>query len=787
MQRLTALSRTVFSPTICFPDRLATFNRYPAQTADDVLGEISVTKDTTGHRLAIRAARVATMLGLAAYAVPVLAQAAPTRPVVAGADDPDRRAAALAASLTDDEKERLIISALSLQSAGITRGLPARGIPPMRETDSTVGVFRWLTDVQYVSLPSAAGMAATWNPALVGNAYAMVAREARNSGMAVLLAPAVNLVRELRNGRTYEYFGEDPLLAGTMAAAAVGGIQREKVIATLKHFALNDQESARHTLNALIGDAAMRESDLLAFQMGVEAQPGAVMCSYNRVNGVYACQNKYLLTDILKTEWGFKGWVMTDWGAATDPVRSALAGLDQVSAGVTEEGNPNPFFGGKIADFGEPLRRAIAAGQVPASRRDDMVKRILRSEFASGIADDPPVERPLDVQADIAVARQTAAEAIVLLKNDGILPLSPAVRSIAVIGGRADTSVISKITAIPGDRKKPFGEPPPMDGKAPVAVPTERPVLWAHSSPLKALRLALPKANIAFADGHDVAAAAKLAAASDVAIVFAIQDTNEGEDLRTLRLKPDQEALIAALAAANRKLVVVLENGTAVTMPWAGKAGAIAAAWFPGSAGGEAIADVLTGRVNPSGRLPISFPISERDQPRPDIPGQPATGSTDNQLATMNGGSAPSVDVDYRIEGSDVGYRWFRRTAKPVAYPFGHGLSYTRFAYGQAALAGSGDALGMDVTLRNVGSRPGKETVQIYLAKPFRLAGYAKVDLRPGEQRRVHVAFDRRVLSEWNEQHHGWRPLAGDREFLVGASSGDIRLRVRQSAVDRRP
>lgn len=691
------------------------------------------------------------------------------------AEPADVRAERLLLKLTVEEKERLIVSALSLQSAGVVRGVPDKGFPPLRKSDSTVGVFRWLTDIPYVSLPSAAGMAASWNPSLIGDAYAMVAREARNSEITVLLAPAVNLVRELRNGRTYEYFGEDPLLAGTAAAAAVRGIQREKVISTLKHYALNDQESARHTGNVLIGEAAMRESDLLAFQLGVEADPGAVMCSYNKINGIYACQNKHLLTDILKTEWGFKGWVMTDWGAVTDAVASANAGLDQISAGVTEQGKPNPFFN-KIPDFGEPLNRAIADGRVPASRRDDMVRRILRTGFAKGVVDAPPVARELDVEADIAMARRMEEEAIVLLKNNGILPLSRSAGSIAVIGGRADKSVISKITSIPGDRKKPFGEPPPLDGKQLVEVPTERPVLWAHSSPLNSLRQAAPGQRFQYASGDDIEAASQLAAASDIVVVFAIQDTNEGEDLRSLRLDEKQERLIDAVAKANRNVVVVLENGTAVIMPWEQNVAAIVAAWFPGSGGGEAIADVLTGKVNPSGKLPITFPISETHQPRPVIPGQSAEASKDNQLTTMKGSAEQEVAIDYSIEGSDVGYRWFHRQGQPVKYPFGHGLSYTRFSYSAPSVELKGDSVIIHFTLKNTGAVVGKEVAQAYLEAPFRLLGFFKVELKPREQRRLSIQVDKRLLSKWNVNENDWQRLTGKLSIAIGSSSKDLSL-----------
>lgn len=699
--------------------------------------------------------------------------------------DPDARAEALLARLDDDEKERLIVSAFWTQSAGVIRGVPEKGFPALGETDSTVGVFRWLTPTPYVSLPSATGMAASWNPALVGDAYAMVAREARTAGLGVLLGPGVNLVRDLRSGRTYEYFGEDPLLSGMSAAAAVRGIQREHVVATIKHFAMNDQESGRHGANALIGEAAMRESDLLAFELAMQAQPGAVMCSYNLVNGVYACMNRYLLTDVLKSEWGFKGWVMTDWGAATDPVRSALAGLDQYSAGVTVDGRPNPMIP-READFGVPLAKAIAGGAVPAARRDDMVRRVLRSAYAVGVVDHPPVKGPLQAEADIAVARRIESEGIVLLRNEGLLPLSATTRSIAIIGGHADTSVLTKITTLPGEARYPFGPPPPfLTGEAvPPAksetppAPLTRPTLWAASSPLRAMQAIAPRADIRFNDGTNPTAAAELARTSEVAIVFALQDTNEGEDLRSLRLSPDQERLIDAVAGANHNVVVVLENGTAVTMPWAGKVRGIVAAWFPGSGGGEAIADVLTGRVNPSGKLPISFPISERQQPRTNIPGQPALGSGDNQITTMNGGAQQTVDVDYRIEGADVGYKWFRRGHRAVAYPFGHGLSYTRFSYSRPQVSHIASGIRVSFTVRNIGKVQGDEVAQVYLAKPFRLAGFDRISLRPGEERRLNIAVDKRLLSNWDVIHKRWQSIPDRPSFLVGSSSKDIRLRA---------
>lgn len=708
--------------------------------------------------------------------------------------DPDARAAAILARMDDEQKQRLIVSAFSFGSAGVVRGLPEFGVPAIRETDSATGIFRWLTPYPYVSLPSVTSMAASFDPELVSQAYGMVAREARAAGMGVLLAPAMNLVRELRGGRTYEYFSEDPLVTGTLAAAAVRGVQNESVIATLKHYAVNDQESARHSSNAIIAEAQLRESDLLAFELAIQAEPGAIMCAYSLLNGVYACKNEYLLQDVLKDEWGFKGWVMTDWGAQTDTVQSALAGLDQFSAGVAEDGGPNPYMD-REPDFGKPLLEAIRAGKVPASRRDDMARRILRTAFARGVVDNPPVEHPLDVDADIATARRVSEGGIVLLKNDGVLPLINGAKSIAIVGGHANTSVLTKITSLPGKPRFPF--PPENDvekavqDKALAAMGADltqegepgdpesnpaRPSLWTASSPLKALQALLPESRFHYDRGTDPQAVARLARESDLVILFAYQDTNEGEDLRSLRLTRWQEAAIDAAAKNNSNLIVVLQNGTAVTMPWAGKARAIVAAWYPGSGGGEAIADILTGKVNPSGKLPISFPVDERHQPRPDIPGQPSEGSGDNQITTMSNGPGPIVDIDYRIEGADVGYKWLHRTQAPVAYPFGHGLSYTRFTYSSAKVEQRNGRTLVNFTLRNAGKRVGKEIAQVYLDAPFRLAGYAKVALQPGESRKVSIELSPRLLAGWDEKAGKWVGLSGRKRLLIGASSADIRL-----------
>ncbi|KRA66560.1 beta-glucosidase [Caulobacter sp. Root655] len=638
-------------------------------------------------------------------------------------------------------------------SAGYVSGVPRLGVPALRETDASLGVSNVMQmrpgDVA-TALPSGLSLAASFNPDLAYRGGAMVGGEARAKGFNVLLAGGMNLTRDPRNGRNFEYLGEDPLLAGVLAGESIRGVQSQGVISTIKHFALNAQETLRMTVDARIDPAAHRESDLLAFEIGIErGQPGSVMCAYNQVNGAYACGNDPLLNGVLKGDWAYKGWVMSDWGAVHD-VGYFAAGLDQQSGSQLDKSR---FFDG-------PLKAEVAAGRVSRARVSDAVRRVLRSIYAVG-ADWEPVDMAIDYAANGQVAREAATQGVVLLKNDGALPLAASAKSILVVGGYADAGVMSgggssQVSPVGGQATYiPSGGPGFMEvlGRQ-VIVP---------SSPLRALRKALPDAKVSFDSGYAPEAAVLAAAKADVVIVFATQWQSEGVDSGSLTLANGQDALIAAVAKANPNVVVVLETGNPVAMPWLGDVKAVVEAWYPGQEGGAAIADVLTGAVSPSGRLPMTFPKSLAQTPHPVLAGYGAPEGT-------------ALAVDYK-EGAEVGYRWLAAKGETPLFAFGHGLSYTRFEHGAPALTVSGKSVTARFSVANVGARAGADVPQLYLVsaagKPLkRLAGFSRVDLKPGETREVSVTVDPRLLASWRDGK--WRIAGGAYRFALGRSAEDL-------------
>jgi beta-glucosidase len=416
--------------------------------------------------------------------------------------------------------------------------------------------------------------------------------------------------------------------------------------------------------------------------------------------------------------------------------------------------------------FGKPLADAVAAGTVPEAKTHEMAQRILRSMFAVGLFDTPPVKTPLDAEAGGKVALQAAAEGTVLLANpSGLLPLSRQAKRIVIIGGHADAGVLSGGGS---SQVVPIGGPAvsvAMGGEGPTA--PFRTMMFDPSSPFKAIRAKLPGAEVRFNDGTYPSAAAALAKGADAVIVFATQWTIEAEDVPDMTLPNGQDALIEAVAAANPKTVVVLETGDPVLMPWLNKVAGVVEAWYPGARGGEAIADILFGDTNPSGRLPITFPASTSQLPRPEIPGlsQPET----------------QFDVDYTIEGSDVGYRWYARKKLKPLFPFGFGLSYTKFDYANLKVEG-GDALTVSFDVRNSGKVAGRDVPQLYLTDVAgkartRLLGWSSVNLAPGETTRVTVKTDQRLLADFDEAAHGWQVVAGHYQVALGASATDFRLK----------
>jgi beta-glucosidase len=732
-----------------------------------------------------RSLQLALLIGASACALtaaPAFAEVAkkpaaskPAHPWLDPKLDADKRADLVLKAMTNDEKFTVIFGYFgsdqkpkytrhpdSLEaSAGYVAGVPRLGIPGQWQTDAGVGVATQGSHQglrERTALPSGLATTATWNPELAFKGGAMIGKEARDSGFNVQLAGGVNLTREPRNGRNFEYGGEDPLLAGTMVGAQIKGIQSNKIISTIKHYALNGQETGRFVVNATIDDAAARTSDLLAFQFAIEKSDAhSVMCSYNRVNGDWACENDWLLNTVLKKDWGYKGYVMSDWGADHSSAKAANAGLDQESAG--EAFDKQPFFGA-------PLKADLASGKVSQARLDDMARRILRSMFASGVIDHPVVKPtspnlPAAELADHAkVTQADAEEAIVLLKNDGgLLPLAKTAKTIAVIGAHADVGVLtgggSSLVYPAGGRAVKGLEPATWPG----------PVIYYPSSPLKALAKRYPSAKIVYDDGTDPARAAKLAAASDLALVFADQWTTESVDAVDLNLPRHQDATIDAVASANKKTVVVLITGGPVVMPWLDKVGAVVEAWYPGTAGGEAIARVLSGEVDASGRLPVSFPKSVADLPRPKLDG---VGKAEGEL----------FDSDYGIEGAAVGYKWYDLKKIEPLFPFGYGLSYSKFAYSNLTATAAGDKVTISFDVKNVGARAGKDVPQVYVAPkaggweaPKRLAGFKKVALAPGASQRVTLTVDPRLLATWDGKAHGWSIAAGQYDIALGSSS----------------
>ncbi len=705
----------------------------------------------------------------------------------APAADAEARAAATVEQMSADEKVVLthgimalpfvpgtVIPADGLPGAGYIAGIARLGIPALTETDASLGVS-WVGGARAdgaTPLPSGLSQAASWNPDILYKGGAMIGSEARAKGFNVLLAGGANLTRDPRNGRTFEYLSEDPLLTGILVGSAIKGVQSNHIISTIKHFALNGQETGRKFVNSVISEAAARESDLLAFQIGIEqGQPGSVMCSYNLVNGAHGCDSDWLLNQVLKRDWRYKGFVMSDWGAVPS-IASALHGLDQQSG---EQLDAKVFFA-------KDLQTKAAIDPAYAAKLADMNIRILSQIFKYHLDTNPAKPgTAIDFAANGAVAREAAEQGIVLLHNqNGALPLAASARRISVIGGYANSGVMSGAGSsqaqLPGGPSITI----PLGGDGPFAALMQ--IQYHASSPLKAIKALNPGAQVIYRDGTTIADAVALAKKSDVAIVFATKWSTEGLDAADFSLPNGQDALIAAVAEANPNTIVVLETGNPVAMPWLAKTAAVLEAWYPGGQGGEAIANVLFGKVNPSGRLPITFPASADQLPRPAVDGY-------NDLEPNFTGDPPTPDAklnaDYNIEGSDVGYRWFARKQQKALFPFGFGLSYTTFASSGLKVSG----LNASFTVKNTGSRQGATVGQVYLVSRAgeakqRLVGFARVDLQPGASQVVKVTFDPRILADWKDG--GWSLPAGDYAFALGDDAEHLGTPVTFHMVARR-
>jgi beta-glucosidase len=612
-----------------------------------------------------------------------------------------------------------------------TTGVESAGLPVITVTDGPHGVRvqasegDLLAGVPATCFPPAVASASTWDPELLRRMGEALGDECRAMDVAVLLGPGINLKRSPLGGRNFEYFSEDPILTGALATEWVRGLQSKGVGASLKHFAVNSQETDRMRISADVDERTLREMYLRAFHRVVtKAQPWTVMCAYNRINGVYASQNRWLLTDVLRGEWGFEGLVVSDWGAVVDRVAAVRAGLDLAMPGPDAPGDR------ALVEAVEAGTLDGAALRTSAERVRDLIVKAGKRETGS-----------YDAAAHHALAREIAGRAIVLLKNDGgLLPLRAEGQTIAVLGEFART-------------------PRYQGGGSSQITPTQL------DDALTQIQ-ASTSAAVTFAAGYDdPAEAVELARASDVALVFvgSVHET-EGADRDSLDLPAEHLALIEQVAAVNPNTVVVLSNGAVLlTSGWESQVPAIVEGWLLGQAGGSAIADVLFGRVNPSGRLTETIPVKLADHPSYlDFPGEHG-------------------HVRYG-EGLHVGYRGFDARETPVAYPFGFGLSYTTFSYGSVA----GDGLEIRVPVTNTGSADGREVVQVYAAlpgskvrrAPRELKAFANVAIAAGETVEVVLHVDRDDLAYWDTRLGRWVVEDGDYVFEVGASSRDIRATV---------
>jgi beta-glucosidase len=689
---------------------------------------------------------------------------------------PDQRADLVVRQMTQDEKLQLVhgigwgvlrqgdpVPPEDNGGAGFVPGIARLGIPDINLADSAVGVRMAGLRGRYATLlPSTLGAASSWDPDAAFLYGSVIGRELRAQGYNMSIGGGVNLTREPRNGRNFEYAGEDPLLAGRMTGNLARGVQAQGVMGDIKHYALNDQETGRNTLNVVIDKKAMRESDLLAFQIAIGiAQPAGVMCGYNKVNGDWDCENDYLLNQVLKKDWGFKGWVLSDWEGTHSTVKAALAGLDQEQPGSTY--------------FGQKLKEAIAAGTVPPARLDDMVHRILRGMFAVGVIDHPPVRSVLDPFQGRDDAQRIEAESMVLLKNaDHILPLGPGIQSIALIGSHADLGVLSGGGSAQVDA--PGGN---------VADPKRGGSVWGKpvyfpSSPMKELHRAMPRVKLSYDDGTEIAAAVAAARQAEVVLLFLNQYASEGRDSHTLALPDNQDALVSAVAKANPSTIVILETGSPVSMPWVDEVKGIFEAWYPGIGGAQAMAQLLTGEVNPSGKLPVTFAKSAADLPHPTVPG--LAPELKNTIGAADGSSEVRkyFDVNY-TEGVRFGYKWFDSEKKEPLFPFGFGLSYTTFRY--SGLTADAGKRTVTFTVTNTGGRAGDEIAEVYVELPpsagehfKRLAGFERLALAAGESRTITVALDPLTMSIFDTAADRFVLPKGRYTVLVGGSSRSLPL-----------
>lgn len=696
--------------------------------------------------------------------------------------------------LTLEEKVALTHAQSKFCSPGVAR----LGIPEFWMTDGPHGIrpevlwdeweqAGWTND-SCVAFPALTCLAASWDPEIARLYGKSIGEEARYRNKTVLLGPGVNIYRSPLNGRNFEYMGEDPYLAGKMVVPYVQGVQQNGVAACVKHYALNNQEVNRHTTNVIVDDRALYEIYLPAFKAAVqEGNAWAIMGSYNLYKNQHGCHNQYLLNDILKGEWGFDGVVVSDWGGVHNTQEAITNGLDMEFGSWTNglsNGASNAYDNYYLAD---PYLKLIREGKVGTKELDDKVRRILRLAYRTTMDRNRPYGS-LCSEAHFAAARRIGEEGIVLLQNrNNLLPIDlnrakriavigeNAIKMMTVGGGSSSLKVKYELSPLDGIRKRVGDQVEVIYARGYVGDPSGEYNGVKSGQDLEDSRS--PEELIAEA----------VAVTKEADYVIFIGGLNksahqdcEDADRKELGLSYGQDKVITALAKANKNLIVVNISGNAIAMPWVKEVPAIVQAWYLGSEAGSAIASVLTGDVNPSGKLPFTFPASLQDVGAHKLGEYPGTPRSDG---------SPIVDQKYN-EGIFVGYRWADKEKTKPLFSFGHGLSYTTFTYGKAVadkkVMGQDETLTITLPVTNTGSREGSEVIQLYISdlksslpRPVKeLKGFSKVKLAPGETREITFTIGKEALSFFDDTRHEWVAEPGKFEAWIGASSTDIRNKV---------
>ncbi|MEO8623681.1 MAG: glycoside hydrolase family 3 C-terminal domain-containing protein, partial [bacterium] len=750
----------------------------------------------------VRAAR--HTLIVAAFGVPGLAHAqrpGAALPWMNTTFAPERRTTLLLAAMTREEKFAQLTGSPGIVAelpqcfgARHVPGIPRLRIPTFRITNGPVGVgqsdcapanqaglpfsaFMGTSSPKATQLPSGMAVAASFDRAVATRFGDVIGQETRDLALHVLEGPGLNLARVPQGGRNFEYFGEDPFLTGTMAVAEIRAIQAHGVIAMAKHFIANEQETARASVNEIVDDRVLHELYLLPFEMAVkEGSVASVMCSYNAVNGPHACEDRHHLTDVLRGQWGFTGYVQSDFFAVHSAAPTLRAGMDHEMPGVTVPSGPmkSPWFSPAS------LQAAIDGGELTSAHIDTALARRYRQMFKLGIFDRPVALSPIDTARHARLAREIGEQSAVLLKNaNALLPLdAKTIRSIALIG-QADYAAKAVAGCCGGSSDViPFATVTPLDG-------IKRALAALHSSATTTLTVV---AN----DNANLGAAVAAARVADVVIVLAGTISEEGRDLASIALPNNQDAIVTAVAAANARTVVVLKDNASALLPWIDAVPAVLESWFPGQADGDVTAHLLFGLATPSGRLPVTFPKVATDLPVTTArqwPGVDSSGKSPRiDAAGMGVASAGSYTVEYS-EGLQIGYRSFDARAVAPLFPFGHGLTYTTFAISDVSVnprvADGVQPITVELTVRNTGHRRGAEVPQVYIAfpssaaePPKRLVGFEKVWLDAGQKRRVRITIDPRAanhpLGTWDTGAQAWVTPNGDYRVHVARSAGDV-------------